>query len=41
MRSMNNSNSAPTALGTERIWKLLLFAIPSVIAMTASSLYNI
>lgn len=42
MKSMNNSNSAPTALGTERIWKLLLqFAIPSVIAMTASSLYNI
>jgi putative MATE family efflux protein len=42
MRSMNNSKSAPTALGTESIWKLLLqFAIPSVIAMTASSLYNI
>ncbi|MBP7508204.1 MAG: MATE family efflux transporter [Prolixibacteraceae bacterium] len=32
----------PTALGTENIWKLLMqFAIPSIIAMTASSLYNI
>lgn len=30
------------ALGTEDVWKLLLqYAIPSVIAMTASSLYNI
>jgi putative MATE family efflux protein len=30
------------SLGTENIWKLLLqYAIPSVIAMTASSLYNI
>jgi putative MATE family efflux protein len=29
-------------LGTENVWKLLIqFAIPSVIAMTASSLYNI
>ncbi|HRT84731.1 MAG TPA: MATE family efflux transporter, partial [Bacteroidales bacterium] len=42
MKSLNNSKSAPTVLGTESIWKLLLqFAIPSVIAMTASSLYNI
>jgi len=30
------------ALGTDNVWKLLLqYAIPSVIAMTASSLYNI
>jgi putative MATE family efflux protein len=42
MSNMNNSKGAPTELGTESIWKLLLqFAIPSVIAMTASSLYNI
>lgn len=33
---------SPTALGTENVWRLLLqYAIPSVIAMTASSLYNI
>ena len=33
---------SPVALGTENVWKLLLqYAIPSVIAMTASSLYNI
>ena len=33
---------SPTALGTEKVWHLLLqYAIPSVIAMTASSLYNI
>ena len=32
----------PVSLGTENIWKLLMqYAIPSVIAMTASSLYNI
>lgn len=32
----------PTSLGTESVWKLLLqYAIPSVIAMTAASLYNI
>ncbi|MBE9467401.1 MAG: MATE family efflux transporter [Bacteroidetes bacterium] len=31
-----------TALGTENVWRLLLqYAIPSVIAMTAASLYNI
>ena len=31
----------PTALGTEKISKLLMqYAIPSIIAMTASSLYN-
>jgi len=33
---------SPLALGTENVWHLLLqYAIPSVIAMTASSLYNI
>ena len=32
----------PTELGTKNVWRLLLqYAIPSVIAMTASSLYNI
>ena len=31
-----------TALGTEPIGKLLMkFALPAIIAMTASSLYNI
>ena len=31
----------PTALGTEKVSKLLMqYAIPSIIAMTASSLYN-
>jgi len=34
--------SPPLALGTDNIWHLLMqYAIPSVIAMTASSLYNI
>lgn len=38
---MNNSNS-PLTLGTESIGKLLKqYAIPAIIAMTASSLYNI
>jgi len=33
---------SPLGLGTDNIWHLLfLYAIPSVIAMTASSLYNI
>ena len=33
---------SPLALGTENVWHLLLqYAIPSVIAMTAASLYNI
>ncbi|MDD5508144.1 MAG: MATE family efflux transporter [Bacteroidales bacterium] len=33
---------SPVALGTENVWRLLLqYAIPSVVAMTASSLYNI
>ena len=32
---------APTALGTEQIGKLLMqYAVPAIIAMTASSLYN-
>jgi putative MATE family efflux protein len=36
------SKGLPTSLGTENVWRLLLqYAIPSVIAMTASSLYNI
>ena len=31
----------PTALGTEKVSKLLMqYAVPSIIAMTASSLYN-
>ena len=31
----------PTALGTESIGKLLMqYAVPAIIAMTASSLYN-
>ncbi len=38
---MNGQKSA-TALGTESVWRLLMqYALPSVIAMTASSLYNI
>jgi putative MATE family efflux protein len=36
------TKGSPLALGTGNVWKLLLqYAIPSVIAMTASSLYNI
>ncbi|MDX9725947.1 MAG: MATE family efflux transporter [Bacteroidales bacterium] len=36
------TKNPPLALGTENIWQLLMrYAIPSVIAMTASSLYNI
>lgn len=35
-------NKQTTELGTKKIWNLLLqYAIPSVIAMTAASLYNI
>ncbi len=35
-------NRQTTELGTKKVWNLLLqYAIPSVIAMTASSLYNI
>lgn len=38
---MTNPQSAALALGTERIRKLLLqYAVPAIIAMTASSLYN-
>ncbi|HPI72248.1 MAG TPA: MATE family efflux transporter [bacterium] len=38
---MNGQKSA-VALGVESVWRLLLqYALPSVIAMTASSLYNI
>jgi len=38
---MNGQKSA-AALGTESVWRLLIqYALPSVIAMTASSLYNI
>ena len=35
------TGSVPTELGTEKIWKLLKsYALPAIIAMTASSLYN-
>ena len=39
---MNNTrDTAPLVLGTEKIGKLLMrYAIPAIIAMTASSLYN-
>ena len=38
---MNNNHLAPTELGTESIGKLLKkYAVPGIIAMTASSLYN-
>ncbi|MDP4225249.1 MAG: MATE family efflux transporter [Bacteroidota bacterium] len=37
-----NQKSSALALGTDNVWKLLLqYAVPSIIAMTASSLYNI
>lgn len=37
-----NSKSSPVTLGTEKIGKLLTqYAIPAIVAMTASSLYNI
>lgn len=37
-----NQNNAPLALGTEQISKLLRqYALPAIIAMTASSLYNV
>ncbi len=39
---MSKNESAPLILGTENVRKLLLqYAIPAIIAMTASSLYNI
>lgn len=38
---MSANTGAPTELGTERIGKLLkMYAVPGIIAMTASSLYN-
>ena len=38
---MSPANAAPTELGTESIGKLLKkYAVPGIIAMTASSLYN-
>ena len=38
---MIQSQSTTQSLGTEKLSKLLLrYAIPSIIAMTASSLYN-
>ena len=38
---MAETKSAPTELGTEKIWKLIQnYALPAIIAMTASSLYN-
>ncbi|MDE7451344.1 MAG: hypothetical protein K2M66_04300, partial [Alistipes sp.] len=41
LECMSEVKSAALALGTERIRKLLLqYAVPAIIAMTASSLYN-
>ena len=41
MSLKTNNGAAPTELGTEKIGKLLAkYAIPGIIAMTASSLYN-
>lgn len=38
---MAEVNTAPTELGSESIWKLIRsYALPAIIAMTASSLYN-
>ena len=40
-QSERKENQSPSALGTERIGKLLKsYALPAIIAMTASSLYN-
>ena len=37
----SSTGAVPTELGTEKIWKLLKsYALPAIIAMTASSLYN-
>jgi putative MATE family efflux protein len=42
MEELINKKGSHAALGTENVWSLLLqYAIPSVIAMTAISLYNI
>ena len=36
-----DESGSPVTLGTENVWRLLMqYAIPSVIAMTAASLYN-
>jgi len=41
LKNTNSKPSAPIELGTEGIGKLLLkYALPAIIAMTASSLYN-
>ena len=41
MSQKTNKGAAPTELGSEKIGKLLAkYAIPGIIAMTASSLYN-
>jgi putative MATE family efflux protein len=41
-KRFTGQNRSPLALGTENVWHLLMqYAIPSVIAMTAASLYNI
>ncbi len=38
---MAGSRTVPTELGTEKIWTLIKsYALPAIIAMTASSLYN-
>ncbi|HPL76576.1 MAG TPA: MATE family efflux transporter, partial [Paludibacteraceae bacterium] len=37
-----DTKGAPITLGTEKIGKLLIqYSLPAIIAMTASSLYNI
>ncbi len=39
---MGNNAAAPLELGTQKISKLLrMYAVPGIIAMTASSLYNL
>jgi len=39
---MNQKNNSPLTLGTENVGKLLTrYALPAIVAMTASSLYNI
>ena len=38
---MMSSTGAPVELGTEKVSKLLMqYSLPAIIAMTASSLYN-
>jgi putative MATE family efflux protein len=42
MKKLMGQQKSTVALGTENVWRLLTqYAIPSVIAMTAASLYNI